>query len=63
MDSRLWPCTPCGEVTVFVQPPCTDGHTEDGGICPEWICVDCGSALVTGVVVLDFAGSGLRHAA
>jgi hypothetical protein len=35
-------------VTVFVQPPCADGHTDDGGECPEWICADCGAAVVAG---------------
>ena len=48
MDSRLWPCTPCGATTVFVQPPCGDGHTDDGDECPEWACVDCGAAVVMG---------------
>ena len=32
----------------FVQPPCADGHTDDGGECPEWACADCGTALVIG---------------
>jgi hypothetical protein len=50
VDSRSWPCPPCGEIREFVQPPCADGHTDDGGECPEWICVDCGSAVVTGDV-------------
>jgi len=48
MDSRLWPCAPCGETTVFVQPPCGDGHTDGGGECPEWACADCGAAVVLG---------------
>ncbi len=48
MDGRLWPCAPCGEITVFVQPPCGDGHTDEGGECPEWACVDCGAAVVLG---------------
>ena len=48
MDSRSWPCPPCDEIREFVQPPCADGHTDDGGECPEWICVDCGSALLIG---------------
>jgi hypothetical protein len=48
VDSRSWPCPPCGEIREFVQPPCADGHTDDGGECPEWICVDCGSALLIG---------------
>lgn len=50
MDSRLLPCPTCDDVTVFVQPPCLDGHTEDGGECPEWICVDCDTAVVAGGV-------------
>ena len=48
MDSRLWPCPSCDEVRDFVQPPCADGHTDDGGECPEWACADCGTALVIG---------------
>ena len=42
-----WPCPDCGDVRDFVQPPCADGHTEDGD-CPEWVCADCGTALVVG---------------
>jgi hypothetical protein len=67
VDSQLWHCTDCGDEREFVQPACTDGHTEDGGLCPEWACVDCGAALVTGVVVAAVAESDgaqrLRHAA
>ena len=48
MDSRTWPCPTCDDMTVFVQPPCADGHTDDGGECPEWICADCGTAVVAG---------------
>ncbi|CCG04627.1 hypothetical protein [Blastococcus saxobsidens] len=48
MDSHQWPCPSCGDDRDFVQPPCVDGHTEDGGECPEWACADCGTALVTG---------------
>ncbi len=50
MDGRLWPCAPCGAVTVFVQPPCGDGHIDGGGDCPEWACVDCGAAVLAGGV-------------
>ena len=55
MDSRLWPCPPCGEIREFVQPECLDGHTDDDGECPEWACADCGSAVVIGnaAVVAD----------
>jgi hypothetical protein len=48
VDSRLWPCPPCGELTEHVQPPCADGHTDAGGECPEWACVRCGAAVVMG---------------
>jgi hypothetical protein len=48
MDSRLLPCPPCGEIRMFVQPPCIDGHIDAGGECPEWACVDCGAAFVIG---------------
>ena len=50
IDSRAWPCPTCDDVRVFVQPPCTDGHTDDGGECPEWACSDCGAAFVIGDV-------------
>ena len=47
-DLPAWPCPDCGQETDFEQPPCADGHTEDGGDCPEWVCVDCGTALEIG---------------
>jgi hypothetical protein len=46
-----------------VQPPCIDGHTDDGGECPEWVCVDCGSAVVTGGLPVVPDVMRLRHAA
>ncbi len=48
MDSRQWPCPTCGDDRDFVQPTCIDGHTADGGECPEWACADCGAAVITG---------------
>jgi hypothetical protein len=63
MDSRTWPCPPCGEIAEFVQPPCTDGHADDGGECPEWACVRCGSAVVLGELSLVADVLRLRHAA
>ena len=53
MEHPTWPCPSCGQDTEFEQPACVDGHTVDGGECPEWACVDCGAALVTGVVVAE----------
>ncbi len=55
VDSQVWHCSDCGDEREFVQPLCSDGHTEDGAPCPEWACVDCGAALVTGVVVAQQA--------
>ena len=63
MDSRAWPCPPCGEITPFVQPPCADGHTDDGGECPEWVCADCGSAFLVGDVGVVPGALRLRQAA
>ncbi len=63
MDSRLWPCPPCGEITEYVQPPCTDGHTDDGDDCPEWSCVRCGSAVVMGESSRVTDVVRVRHAA
>ena len=51
MESRSWPCPTCGDERDFVQPPCVDGHTEEGGECPEWACAECGTALFAGAVV------------
>jgi hypothetical protein len=48
VDAHQWPCPACGEDRMFVQPPCVDGHTDDGGACPEWACADCGTAVFTG---------------
>ncbi|HEX2074450.1 MAG TPA: hypothetical protein VHF92_11740 [Geodermatophilus sp.] len=47
-DVRTWPCPTCADERLFVQPPCVDGHTEDGGECPEWACADCGTAFFVG---------------
>ena len=52
MDTRTDHCPTCEDVVEFVQPPCADGHTDDGGECPEWACTDCGTALVSGVFPL-----------
>ena len=63
MDAHQWPCPACGEDRLFVQPPCVDGHTEDGGECPEWACADCGIAVFVGDAVPVGAGAPLRRAA
>ena len=63
MDSRLWPCPPCEAIREFVQPPCADGHTEDGGECPEWACSDCGYAVVIGNAAVVADVLRLQHAA
>jgi hypothetical protein len=62
VESRSWPCPTCGEDRDFVQPPCVDGHAEDGGECPEWACADCGTALFVGAPVV-VAAVPLRRAA
>ena len=48
MEHPTWPCPTCGQDTQIEQPVCVDGHTDDGGECPEWACVECGTAFVGG---------------
>ena len=63
VEHPTWPCPGCGQDTEFEQPVCADGHTDDGGECPEWACVDCGSAVVTGGAGVDADVLRLRSAA
>jgi hypothetical protein len=35
---------------AFEQVVCEDGHGFD---CPEWVCVQCGDALVIGFVLAE----------
>lgn len=62
MDSQVWYCPDCDDEREFVQPGCVDGHTDDGGGCPEWACTDCGAALVVGDVATA-AAPQVRRAA
>ncbi len=63
IGGREWPCPTCGDVRVFVQPPCLDGHVDGGGECPEWACADCGSAFMIGDVAAVADVLRLRRAA
>ncbi|HEU5033647.1 MAG TPA: hypothetical protein VFT62_02705 [Mycobacteriales bacterium] len=47
-------CFLCGDERVVEQPPCLDGHED----CPEWVCVECGTAIVAGWLPVDAAGGG-----
>jgi hypothetical protein len=38
-------CATCEAEALFEQPECGDGHGVD---CPEWVCAQCGDALVLG---------------
>jgi hypothetical protein len=48
VEIRTEHCPACDDERTFEQPPCVDGHTDDGGDCPEWLCTGCGTALLTG---------------
>jgi hypothetical protein len=63
VDIRTEHCPTCDDERDFVQPSCVDGHTEDGGECPEWACVDCGTALLIGVFPLVLRSRPERRAA
>ena len=41
-------CGDCRDERVFEVPPCEDGHGLD---CLDLACVDCGSAVVVGVLI------------
>ncbi len=43
-------CAGCGDERPFEVPPCEDGHGLD---CLDLACVDCGHAIVVGVLVAD----------
>ncbi len=47
-------CDVCQDEQVFEVPPCEDGHGPD---CPDLACLDCGSAVVVGVLLVG-AGAG-----
>lgn len=61
-EGRVWACPSCDGEREFVQPECLDGHTEDGDECPEWACVDCGTAVVTAAPVAAVAAPARRAA-
>ena len=43
-------CAGCSDERPFEVPPCEDGHGED---CLDLACVDCGHAIVVGVLAVD----------
>lgn len=50
-------CPACGDDRAMEQPPCTE-HSE----CPEWICIECGTAVVVGWLDIDAPGAGAAAA-
>jgi hypothetical protein len=42
-------CPDCGQDRTFEQPHPQGGECPDSpdGYCPEWLCTDCGAALLT----------------
>lgn len=43
-------CTTCAAEAEFEQPGCVDGHEGD---CPEWVCVQCGEAVLVGFTLAE----------
>ncbi|HET7530775.1 MAG TPA: hypothetical protein VFJ98_07425 [Mycobacteriales bacterium] len=52
-------CPVCQDERVVEQPPCDDEHA----ICPEWLCTDCGAALLVGWVQPQTAQQSAAHSA
>jgi hypothetical protein len=50
MSATVRWCSPCGSEQLFEVPPCEDGHGED---CLDLSCVECGHAVVVGILVSD----------
>ncbi len=63
MNHHQWPCPTCGDERAFVQPPCVDGHTDDGDQCPEWACAECGTAVFAGEAAPEPFAATARRAA
>ena len=43
-------CAGCQQSTAFEVPPCEDGHGVD---CVDLACVECGHAILVGLLVDD----------
>ena len=52
-------CPVCQDERVVEQPPCADEHAD----CPEWLCTDCGAALLIGVMQPESARRRSAHSA
>ncbi len=60
MPTNLRYCSTCSGEREFEQPPCPDDHGPD---CPEWLCVECGFAVVIEFDLIDEEPATLRWAA
>jgi hypothetical protein len=49
-------CPGCRAARVVEQPPCEDGHID----CPEWVCTECGTAIVFGWLTDDVVNPSRR---
>jgi hypothetical protein len=59
-ELRVYYCALCAAESAFSRPGCDDGHGVD---CPEWACIECGSAILVGVLVEVREASQERPAA
>jgi hypothetical protein len=49
MGPMFRPCQDCRGERLFEQPHAAPGSCPDspGGQCPEWLCTECGAAVIT----------------
>ena len=54
MSLREWDCRDCGSERLFEQPHELVGSCPDtpDGVCPEWLCTECGAALLASLPVI-----------
>jgi len=45
LSEPIMQCPTCSRPRLFEQPPCADDHGVD---CPEWLCTECGTAILLG---------------
>jgi hypothetical protein len=50
MSDQHLDCPECGHEQLFEQPHPADCPDAPDGICPEWACTVCGTALITATV-------------
>ena len=65
MGLMFRPCQDCDGEQLFEQPHPEPGSCPDapGGLCPEWSCTQCGTALIVMVLPRPYRPAALADVA